>query len=140
MEILTEHKSEGLLIRMFVLPIYESKVCFVRYDNSEAYSEALKFCEGLGLKTADYNTDEYLFAYGFVIKDKTDKGFVHFIFLNGCSEYRTDLSNTIAHENYHLVTNICRYHGLVAEVDGDNEHIAYLIGYMYDIIEKLFCE
>lgn len=137
MENTIEYKTDTLYICIFVVPIYESKVCFIKYKDGDGYLEALRYLEDLGIKTSEYKTDEYQFAYGFTFKDKGIKGWMHFLFINGSEEYKIDLINTLAHETYHLISKISEHHGLEQTEGGDNEHIAYLTGYLYNKITEL---
>lgn len=136
METILKYVEDNLLIVMFVLPIYETKICYIKYDTSDAYNQALKYCENIGINTNDYKSDEYMYAYGFTFKDKGAQGFIHFIFMNGSEEYKEDFTNTLAHENYHLISKICEHHGLEEIDGGDNEHIAYLTGYLFNTLSN----
>jgi hypothetical protein len=137
MENLLEYKTDNLYICTFTIPIYESKVCFLKFTDTDGYLEALKYLEELGVKTADYKSDEYQYAYGFTFKDRGIKGWMHFLFINGSEEYKPDLTNTLAHETYHLISKISEHHGLEQTEGGDNEHIAYLTGYLFNQIAEL---
>jgi hypothetical protein len=137
MENLIEYKTDNLYICTFVVPIYETKVCFLKYKDSEGYLEALKYLEELAVKIEDYKTNEYMLAYGFVINDRSKHGLMKFMFINGSEEYKTEIVNTLAHENFHLIEHIIRQCGLENIEDGDNEHIAYLTGYLYNKITEL---
>ena len=132
MNIISEYKNQGLGIILFMVPIYDSKICYVKYNTREEYDEALEFCEQMGLNTEEYRPNDYYDAFGFTFKDKTKKGTIHFIFMNDREDYKEDFGNTLSHETYHLITNICRYHGLDVSDTTDNEHIAYLTGYIFD--------
>lgn len=132
MKIVSEYSNQGLSIILAILPIYDSKICYVKYDTREEYDEALSFCEKMGLNTEEYRGADYFDAFGFTFKDKTNKGNIHFLFMNDREDYKPDFNNTLSHENYHLITNICRHHGLDVNDTGDNEHIAYLTGYIFD--------
>lgn len=136
MKTLSKYKSKSLLIHLFEIPIYDSKICFIRYENGEGYDKAMEFIKRIGVDNSSYKTDEYLFAYGFTTKEKTKHGQVHFVFINNCKEYKDYYSNTLAHENYHLVHNICKHHGIEFNDEGDNEPIAYLTGYLFDMLIK----
>lgn len=137
MKTISKHKSKELTIHLFQIPIYDSKICFLKYDNDKGYNKAIECIKRFGVKDEVYETDEYRYAFGFVSKEKTKYGIVHFIFMNNCKEYKKDYSNTLSHENYHLVNNICKYHGIVFDHEGDNEAHAYLTGYLFQILSTL---
>ena len=132
MNIITEYYNKGLSIILAIVPIYDSKICYVKYDTREEYDEALEFCEKMGLNTDEYKGNDYFDAFGFTFKDKTLKGNIHFIFMNAREDYKDDFVNTLSHETYHLITNMGRHHGLDVHDTGDNEHFAYLTGYIFD--------
>lgn len=136
MKTLSTHKAENLLIHLFEIPIYDSKVCFIKYETGDAYNEAVEFADKLGVDVSSYKTDEYSFAYGFTVKEKTNIGYVHFVFINNCKEYKHAYTNTLSHENYHLIHNICKHHGIEFNDEGDNEPIAYLTGYLYQLLSS----
>lgn len=137
MKVLHKYKSKDLTIQLFEIPIYDSKICFIKYENDKGYTKAIEFTERIGVKDEIYQTDEYRNAFGFVSKEKTKFGIVHFIFMNNCKEYRKDYPNTLSHENYHLVNNICKYHGITFDAEGDNEPFAYLTGYLFQLLSTL---
>jgi len=134
MKTLSKYKSKDLIIHLFEIPIYDRKVCFIRYENGKEYEKAISFTEKIGVKDEIYRTDEYRLAFGFVSKEKTKYGTVHFIFMNNCKEYKKDYTNTLAHENFHLVHNICKNHGIDFLEDNHNEPYAYLTGYLFQIL------
>lgn len=45
-------------------------------------------------------------------------------------------AGTIAHGSFHVADKVRQHVGLEFSLDGDNEHIAYLIGYVARCIEK----
>jgi len=137
METISTHKSNGLLIHLFKLPIYDSKICFLRYSNSDEYKEAVEFAKKIGVQDETLETDEYMLAYGFTDKHRTEYGFVHFVFLNNAKEYASVYQNTLAHENFHLVHNICKHHGIDFIDDNANEPYAYLTGYLFQYLSTL---
>ena len=137
MEVLKTHKTKNVFIQIFKIPIYDSKVCFIRFNNRKGYDEALAFCEKIGIVTDEFNTDEWMFAYGFTCKEKTKYGFIHIVFINAAKEYAKEYTNTLAHEHYHLIQHISIHHGLTQEDGEANEHIAYLTGYLFDYLSKL---
>lgn len=137
MEIIVELTTKNLYLNMFKVPIYDSKVCLVQYKNDEGYNEALEFCTNLGMKIDEYKEDGWNFCYGFTFKDRIKYGYVHFIFFNISNEYKEDYINTLSHENVHLIQNISKHHSLQNYKNGDNEHIAYLTGYLFDILYKI---
>ena len=137
MEVILEIKKKNFYLRMFILPIYSSKICFVRFNDDKGYDHVIKFLKGINVDCESYETSEYSDAYGFVAKEKTKYGIVHFMFMNMCEEYKSDYVNTLSHETYHLVHNICSHHGLEFHPTGDNEHIAYLTGTIYSELNKM---
>lgn len=134
MKILHKHKSKTLTIQLFEIPIYDSKICFIKYDSGKAYKKAIDYIKRIGVQDETYEHDEYQFAYGFTTKEKTKYGVVHFVFMNNAKEYRGTYSNTLAHENFHLVNFICKYHGIPFDMESDNEPYAYLTGYLFNIL------
>lgn len=136
MKILHKYKSKDLTIHLFEIPIYDSKICFVRYNNENAYDKAVQYLERIGVKDESYKEDDYKNAFGFTDKQKTKYGIVHFVFMNNWDGYRHAYSNTLAHENFHLVHNICTHHGIEFN-SGANEPYAYLTGYLFDILSTL---
>jgi hypothetical protein len=137
MEVITKSKGKGLFICLFKIPVYDSKICFIRYENDSSYAKALKFCEKMGLFTDEYNEDEWKNAYGFTFKERTTShGYVHFLLINKSKEYIREYTNTLAHENYHLIEQIAVHHGLTREDNEPNEHIAYLTGYLFNLLSK----
>lgn len=137
MDTILEIKKKNFYLRMFILPIYSSKICFVRFNDDKGYDQVIKFLRGVGVNCDSYEEDDYRNAYGFVVKEKTKYGNVQFMFMNGCEEYKSEYVNTLSHESYHLVQNICSYHGLEFYPTGDNEHIAYLTGAIYSELNKM---
>jgi hypothetical protein len=134
MKIIHKYKSKGLTIQLFEIPIYDSRICFIRYENNKSYDKAVDWLETIGLKDETYKTDEYRYAYGFTDKQKTKYGIIHLVFMNNCKEYKPTYKNTLAHENFHLVHNICKHHGIDFLEDNANEPYAYLTGYLFDIL------
>ncbi len=134
MKTISTYKSEELSINFFQIPIYDSKICFIKYDTSKAYEEAIEFLKKIGVKDESYEADEYMLAYGFTDKQKTDYGIVFFVFINNAEEYKEYYSNTLAHENFHLVNFLCNQHGIIFYEDEDNEPHAYLTGYLFQIL------
>lgn len=138
MDTLLQQKSKNVFIRLFKVPIYTSKVCFIRFNNRKGWDEAMLLLTKFGTTIEDINTDECMFAFGFTTKEKTTKhGIVHFVFINNAKEYKKEYTDTLSHENYHLIENICTHHGLKHEEDGANESQAYLTGYIFDYLSKL---
>lgn len=138
MKILHKYKSKDLTIDMFEIPIYGSKICLMRYTNDKAYDLALKFLEKLDIPIEDYDAHEWRKAYGYTFKERTNKyGYVHFVFMNKCKEYKSYYENTLSHEIVHLVENISQHHGLTREDGEANEHIAYLTGYLFEALIKI---
>ena len=137
MEIISQIKTDNFSALIFKIPIYDAKVCFIKHNQNEGYDEALAFLNELKINTEDYNVDDYRFCYGFTFKERVTYGHVNFILMNTSPEISNDYINTLSHENFHLVENICRHHGLERYKKGDNEHIAYLTGYLFDILYKL---
>lgn len=137
MKTLHKYKSKDLTIQLFQIPIYDSKVCLLKYHNDNAYYRALDFAKKIGVDCSSYMSDDYLNAYGFVSKEKTKYGHVNFIFMNNCKEYKAAYHNTLSHENFHLVHNICKHHGIEFNDDSDNEPIAYLTGYLFELLSTL---
>ena len=137
MENVKKHKAKGLSLTIFSVPIYGASVCHVKYDNITGYGNAIKYLKKLGAKMEGYYDNELPLSYGFIEKEVTKKCMLHIIFINNCKEYRGEINDTVAHENYHLVQNICLHHGLEVYHDSHNEHIAYLTGYLFNIISKL---
>lgn len=132
-----KYKSKDLTINLFEIPIYDSRICFLKYENAKGYEGAIKFVESIGVKDETYKTEEYAHAYGFVDKQKTKHGIVHFVFMNHCKEYRPMYVNSLAHENFHLVHNICKHHGIEFIEESANEPQAYLTGYLLDLLYTL---
>lgn len=137
MKILHKYKSKDLTVDMFEIPIYDARVCLIKYENSKAYQRALQYLKRIGVQEEDYEKPEYENAFGFTDKQKTKIGIVHFVFMNVCSEYKPSYVNTLSHENYHLVHNICSHNGLEFRNDSHNEHIAYLTGYLFEALLKI---
>ena len=137
MEVIKQRKTPNLYMRTFVIPIYSSKVCFIRFKNRKGWDEAMKYIESLGVLTDELNTEEWMFAYGFCTKEKTNQGFIHFLFINAAKEYSEEYTNTLSHECYHLVEHISTHHGLKHEEGEANEPQAYLTGYLYDYLSKI---
>jgi len=137
MKVLHKYKSKDLLIHLFEIPIYDSRICLIKYENNKGYEDAIKWLEKIGLKDESYKTDEYRYAYGFVDKQKTKHGFLHLVFMNNCKEYKYAYKNTLAHENFHLVHNICKHHGIEFIDDNANEPQAYLTGYLFSYLSSL---
>ena len=135
--IVKPYKSINVFISVNKLPIYDSKIMFVRYNNKVGFNEAIDFCKKIGLNADEYATDDYFKAYGFTVKERSDLGYIHLLFINNKKDYREDYLNTLAHENYHLVKDICKHHGLEYTESGHDEHIAYLTGYLLNYLSKL---
>ncbi len=134
---ISELKTDDLFINMFEIPIYDNHICFIRYINDSAYDQALAFIEEIGIDTSDIKTDDYKNACGFTKSCKAKNGgSVIFLFINKSEEYAPDYMNILAHENYHLVNYIMRHNGLKAYKDSDNEHVAYLTGFLFDVLHK----
>lgn len=137
MKILHKYKSKDLTIQLFEIPIYDSRICFIRYENNKGYEKAVDWLEKIGLKDETYRTDDYRYAYGFTDKQKTKYGIVHFVFMNNAKEYKDAYKNTLAHENFHLVHNICKHHGIDFLEDNANEPYAYLTGYLFQLLSTM---
>lgn len=137
METLSQYKSKNIKIDLFEIPIYDFRICFLKYKNNKGYDEALLFCEGIGFKEDIYKTDEYRYACGFTTKQTTKTGIIAFVFINNCKEHKDIYINTLSHETFHLVNVICKHHGIVYDAESDNEPIAYLTGYLYNYLSKL---
>lgn len=136
MEILHELITDISCIKLFKIPVYDSNICFIRYNNDISYNEVLIYLESINVNIDDYKTDDYKNAYGFTFKEKSKLGVIHFIIINGCEEYSEYYKNTLTHEIFHLISHICKHHGIEMYPDSDNEHIAYLTGYLSDILLK----
>lgn len=138
MEVIVKpYKSINVFISVTNVPIYDSKIMFVRYNNKVGFNEAMAFCKKIGLNSDEYNNDDHFKAYGFTVKEKSKLGYVHLLFINNNKEYRSEYTNTLSHENYHLVKDICKHHGLEYTESGHDEHIAYLTGYLFNYLSKL---
>ena len=137
MTILHKYKSKELTIQLFQIPIYDSRICFIKYDNGKAYQKAIEYIKKIGVQDETYETDDYQFAFGFTTKEKTKHGILHFVFINNCKEYKPYYSNTLAHENFHLVNFICKHHGIPFDAEGDNEPYAYLTGYLFQLLSTI---
>lgn len=138
METIQEKKSKDVFIQFFSVPIYSSKVCFIRFKNRKGWNEAISYLNKLGVVTDEINTDEWMFAYGFTTKEKTTKyGYVHFVFISGAQEYLKEYTDTLSHEVYHLIENISTHHGIKHEEGEANEPQAYLTGYIFNYLTKL---
>ncbi len=134
---ISELKTDDLFINMFEIPIYDNHICFIRYKNDSAYEQALSFVEEIGIDTAEFKIDDYKNACGFT-KNAIAKngGRVIFLFINKSEEYSDDYINTLSHETYHLIQFIMKHNGLKSYKDSDNEHIAYLTGYLFNVLHK----
>jgi hypothetical protein len=121
-------------IGLYILPIYSSKIVFMYYRDYEGYKRCLDYCSDIGLEVEDLKDNSWYICYGWMVK--TEKNF-HIVCLNLSGEgYFNYLNNTISHENYHLVQSISKHHGLSFTSKNDNEHIAYLIGYLSQELTK----
>lgn len=137
MKTLSELKTDDLYMNFFQVPIYDTKICFLRYQNDSGYDQALDFCKKLEMDVSDYQDDGYKFAYGFTFKAKVKAGHVIFLFINACEEYKEDYTNTLSHEAYHALQQIMRHHELQTYKDSANEHIAYLVGSLNSFLLQL---
>jgi hypothetical protein len=138
MNLITETKTDVLYVNLSIVPIYGTKLCVIKYQNSEnGFDQAIEFCEKLGVNMEE----DQLTArthFGYVFQEKVKAGLITFFFLNCREDYRDDLHDTIAHEMYHVMQKVRKYHGLTEFDDDNNEHIAYLTGHItkhvYDIV------
>lgn len=137
MKTIHKYKSKDLTINLFEIPIYDFKICFLKHRNNKGYDEALLFCSGIGFNEDIYKTDDYRYAGGFTTTRSTTNGIICFVFINYSKELRGDYINSLAHENYHLVQQICKHHGIKYDEDSDNEPQAYLTGYLLQILYTL---
>ena len=137
MQIITQHKTRNLKVVVFKLPIYDSKICFIKHDGVKGYNQSLIFLEKLGINTDEYKEDSWRHCYGFAFSERVKLGMVQFLIINTRKDYMSDYVNTLSHEITHLVDHIARHHGLTRQKQGSNEHIAYLTGYLTDFLFKV---
>lgn len=139
MKILEEIEGIAYKIVVFTIPIYDSKICFATWKDKESWEILMKKLIEIGVNTEKIEGDDYSICYGFVMDEpqRLKYGTTQFILINKCEEYKSRIQNTMAHENSHLIDQIVKYHGLQRYKNGDNEHIAYLTGYMFEILYEL---
>ena len=136
MKKLHQSTSKDYFIQLFEIPIYDSVVCFLRYNNKKGYEYCVKYCEGLGVEDMhELLGDDYMNCYGFTMKEKTKNRIVSFLFMNNCKEYKDSYINTLSHENFHLIEGIAKHHNL--EDCEHNEARAYLTGYVFNYLFNL---
>ena len=119
-------------IKFRFIPIYEAKVVYCEYKEG-GFNNLLSKLNDLYSITLD-EANEYEHCYGFCEKFSTKIGFCYFVFINTCVEYLPLYINTFTHEVFHLIEKIKEHHGLVSEEYKANEHIAYLTGYVNDLL------
>jgi len=119
-------------IKSRFIPIYEAKVIYCEYKEGgfNDLLSKLNLLYGMVLE----EPSEYEKCYGFCQKFKVNIGFCYFVFINTCDEYKSVYINTFTHEVYHLIEKIKEHHGLVAVEYEANEHIAYLTGYINELL------
>ena len=137
MEIISKKINKDLKLILFKVPIYDSRICFIKHDGNKGYDKALKYVESLGMDMHEYRDISWRHCYGFALSHQVKVGMVHFVFMNNKKDYRKDYINTLSHEITHLVDHIAKHHGLTRQKDGANEHFAYLTGYLTDFLFKV---
>lgn len=139
MTILHESKLYNCYIQLFEIPIYGSKICFIKHKSLKGYLKAISYLKSINFDIDNIEDEEWSKCYGFVDKKFTNKtlGTVHLIVMNTHSGYISKYKDTLSHEGSHLVQNICEHHGLEHRKGGHNEHIAYLTGYIMDYLLKI---
>lgn len=137
MIILKELKLYNCYIQLFEVPIYKSKICFISFTSIKGYYKAIEFLNKLNFNTEIIKDPDYAKAYGFVLKDDYKDGTLQTIFINKGKKYIKEYTDTLNHEGMHLIQNICEHHGLEHIKGKNNEHIAYLTGYIMDYLARL---
>lgn len=132
-----ESKLYNCYIQLFEVPIYGSKVCFIKYKSIKGYKKAIEYLKSIEFDIGELDDPEYYNCYGFVHKEKTKLGTVQLIILNTKKDYLKKYKDTLAHEGSHLIQSISEHHGLEYKKGGHNEHIAYLTGYLLNYLHTL---
>jgi len=131
-------KNKYIKVDFFKLPIYDSRICFVKHDGKRGYDQLVEFFKKLEVSNPEeYKDISWRNCYGFVLQERVKTGMLNIIVMNGRRDYKPEYINTLSHEVTHLIDNLCKHHGLQRYKSGDNEHIAYLTGYLTDYLYKL---
>jgi len=138
MTTLHEYKLYNCYIKIFELPIYKSKICFVKYKSLKGYQKGIDFLKDINVDTSIIDDIEWSKCYGFVDQKRSTLGTLHIVFMNvSHKDYIKYYKDTLSHEGTHLVQNICEHIGLEHHKRSANEHIAYLTGYLLNYLHSL---
>lgn len=134
MELIERYCFKNYKIQLSLLPVYGSKIVFCSYTDLDGYYGCLDYLSDLGLEDKDLRSEDWYKCFGWMVKIDS-KTTYQVICLNLSSPfYKSFLKNTISHEVYHMVQSIAKHHGLSFTKNNDNEHIAYLIGYLNNCV------
>lgn len=140
MELISEIKTNDSITKTQRLPIYADKIIFSKYYNWDGYINILDHYESIGYNVEEVKNETWFKTFGYVVNIDG----VLAICINQSGGIYNDelmLIDTLAHETYHIVQELSKFHFLTMTNKNNNEHIAYLIGYinkeLYRFIKSL---
>jgi hypothetical protein len=118
-------------IKYHKLPIYSADIVVVHHTRSNFYEVLNKVCDRYGLNP-DISSDLHL-CHGLSWEHYTEeKGQYFYLFVN--TDYKKEYFDTFLHECYHLIRNLKKHFNLHEDDNCDNEQIAYLSGYLPNLL------